>query len=92
MIKHIVIWQMKENVSSEQKEKMKGCLEALQDQVYELSDIEVGIDFSGEILSLISEFASKEDLNLYQMHPAHQEIVAFVKPLVADRSVCDYEY
>jgi hypothetical protein len=42
-------------------------------------------------MSLYSEFATEDDLIAYQMHPDHQAVVGFVKPLVAARSVCDYE-
>ena len=91
MIKHIVIWKMKDEVSSEQKVEMKARLEALKGGVDERVGIEVGIDEGSGTMSLISEFASHEDLNLYQVHPAHLEVVAFVKPLVAGRSVCDYD-
>lgn len=91
MIKHIVVWKMKDEVSAEQKAEMKNRLEALKGVVEELIDIEVGIDEGNGTMSLYSEFATHEDLNLYQVHPAHQEVVAFVKPLVAGRTVCDYE-
>ncbi len=92
MMKHIVAWKMKEEVSAEQKVEMKARLEALQEKVKELIYIEIGITITGETMSLVSTFASKEDLDIYQAHPAHQEVVAFVKPLVAERTVCDYEY
>ncbi len=90
MIKHIVAWKMKEEASAEQKAEMKVRLEALTSSVSELRKIEVGIDEGNGTMSLCSEFASKEDLDIYQSHPAHQKVVAFVKPLVAGRTVCDY--
>lgn len=90
MIKHIVIWPMKEEVTAEQKVEMKNRLEALKGVVAELVDIEVGIDEGNGTMSLYSEFASNEDLAVYQAHPAHQDVVGFVKPLVAGRAVCDY--
>ena len=92
MIKHIVIWPMKEDVTVEQKTEMKNRLEALDGKVSELRKIEVGIDESAGTMSLNSEFNSMEDLNSYQVHPEHQAVVGFVKPLVAGRSVCDYEF
>ena len=91
MIKHIVIWGMKDEVSSAQKVEMKSQLEALKGVVAELADIEVGIDAENGTMSLYSMFASNEDLAIYQAHPAHQEVVTFVKPLVASRVACDYE-
>ena len=90
MIKHIVIWPMKEDTTDAQKTEMKIRLEALKGVVEKLIDIEVGIDDDNGTMSLISEFNSEADLAAYQSHPAHQEVVAFVKPLVAGRSVCDY--
>ena len=91
MMTHIVVWKMKEEVSAEQKAEMKARLEALAEIVSELRKIEVGIDDGNGTMSLFSEFASQEDLDIYQAHPAHQEVVAFVKPLVAGRTVCDYD-
>ena len=90
MVKHIVIWQMKEDVSAEQKQEMKRQLEALAGKIPELLKIEVGIDFDNGTMSLYSEFKSEDDLMAYQIHPAHQAVVGFVKPLVAARVVCDY--
>jgi hypothetical protein len=91
MIKHIVVWQMRDDVSDEQKQEMKRKLEALAGKISELRKIEVGIDAASGTMSLYSEFATEDDLIAYQMHPDHQAVVGFVKPLVAARSVCDYE-
>ena len=91
MIKHIVIWPMKDDVTDAQKTEMKIRLEALKGVVEELVDIEVGIDDENGTMSLYSVFASDADLATYQAHPAHQDVVGFVKPLVAGRSVCDYK-
>jgi len=69
---------------------MKIRLEALKGVVEELVDIEVGIDDENDTMSLYSVFNSEKDLAAYQAHPAHQDVVALVKPLVAGRAVCDY--
>ncbi|MEI7851846.1 MAG: Dabb family protein [Kiritimatiellales bacterium] len=90
MVKHIVVWQMKENVSEEQKREMKRLLEALVNRIPRVLKIEIGIDSENETMSLYSEFTSKEALEAYQAHPSHREVVGFVRPLVAARSVCDY--
>ena len=90
MIKHIVIWPMKDEVTDAQKTEMKIRLEALKDIIDELVNIEVGIDDDSGTMSLYSEFNSTRDLATYQAHPDHQDVVAFVKPLVAGRAVCDY--
>ncbi|NOU37056.1 MAG: Dabb family protein [Kiritimatiellaceae bacterium] len=90
MIKHIVIWTMKPETAAEQKTEMKNRLEALAGKISALRKIEVGIDPDNGTMSLYSEFASEDDLIVYQMHPDHQAVVGFVKPLVAGRVVCDY--
>ncbi len=91
MTKHIIIWPMKDEVTAEQKAEMKARLEGLTQIIPELKVMEVGIDDAAGTMSLYSEFDSNEGLAIYQAHPAHQDVVAFVKPLVAGRSVCDYK-
>jgi len=90
MIKHIVAWTMKPEATAEQKQEMKKRLEALAGKISELRKIEVGIDNDNNTMSLYSEFATEDDLIAYQVHPDHQAVVGFVRPLVAARSVCDY--
>lgn len=90
MLKHIVLWTMKPETTAEQKAEMKDRLEALAGKIPELLKIQVGIDAGSGTMSLDSEFTTKEALEAYQAHPAHQDVVAFVKPLVAARAVCDY--
>ena len=42
---------------------------------------------------LVSEFETKDDLNTYQNHPEHKAVGAtYVRPYVAERRVCDYEF
>ncbi|QHI70062.1 Dabb family protein [Tichowtungia aerotolerans] len=90
MIKHIVIWTMKEEATLEQKTEMKNRLEALDGKVSELRKIEVGIDDDSGTISLTSEFDSIDDLNAYQEHPDHQAVVGLVRTLVCSRIACDY--
>ncbi len=91
MIKHIVVWPMKEETTAEQKAEIKARLEGLTQIIPELKVMEIGIDDGSGTMSLTSEFSSQEDLDIYQAHLAHQDVVAFVKPLVVGRAVCDYE-
>jgi len=91
MIKHIVVWTMKPETTAGQKQEMKLRLEALTGAIPELLKIEVGEDAGSGTMSLYSEFATEEDLIAYQLHPEHQSVVGFVKPLVAGRAVCDYQ-
>jgi acyl-CoA-binding protein len=95
MIKHVVMWKFKADVTEDDQQEMKRQLEALMGVVPSLLKIEVGLDIAGKPASmdmvLCTEFQSLEDLQAYAVHPAHQKVVAFVKPLVAERAVVDYE-
>ncbi len=99
MIKHIVMWTLKDEAAGAGKadnaRAMKQKLEALAGLIPSLGRIEVGIDVFAASpdcdVILYSEFASRADLDAYQVHPEHQKVVAFVKQVAASRSVVDYE-
>lgn len=95
MIKHIVMWKFKAETAEEDKLEMKRQLEALQGVVPSLLSIEIGLDVSGKPAAmdmvLYSEFNTMEDLASYAGHPEHLKVVEFVKPLVCERAVVDYE-
>ena len=42
-------------------------------------------------LVLVADFDDQDGLDAYQVHPAHQEVVGFVRSVVADRAACDFE-
>jgi hypothetical protein len=99
MIKHIVIWKLKESAHGTSKEAnakiIKQKLEALAGKIEGLLAIEVGIDFSrtgqsGDIV-LYSEFASREALAAYQAHPLHKAAAQYIVEAVCERRVADYE-
>ncbi len=99
MVKHIVIWSLKENANNKSKQEnalmIKQKLEALQGVIPGLIKIEVGKDFSctansGDIV-LYSEFESKLSLAQYQNHPEHQAIVPLVGQCCLSRQVVDYD-
>jgi hypothetical protein len=99
MLRHIVMWRLKDEYEGMDKNgiahRMKERLEALQETVPQLGELEVGIDINGSEnaadVVLYSSFADKDALDAYQKHPSHQEVVAFVKEVVTERRVVDYE-
>ncbi len=94
MIKHIVMWKLKEENKEKNAMKIKNDLEALKNKIEELKSIEVGINFNESEAAydvvLYSEFESKEDLDSYQNNKDHKEVGAFVRTCVIDRKVVDY--
>ena len=95
MIVHIVMFDFKEESKVENITKTKVMLEALIEKIEPLLSMEVGIDFNGSEramdLSLISTFESKEGLSEYATHPAHLEVVDFIKEVTQLSKVVDYE-
>lgn len=94
MVKHIVMWRMKPEVTKEQIAEMKAQLEGLKGKISELIEIEVGVDFqrkeASSDVSLYSVFNDEAGLNTYQSHPLHVEVGKYIKPLVAERRAVDY--
>ena len=99
MIKHIVMWRLKDSALGASKEenalKLKESLEALKSEIEELKGVEVGINFSPSPAAfdvvLYSEFESREGLEAYQRHPEHVKIADFVGEIRSERAVVDYE-
>lgn len=99
MIKHIVIWQLKEFAEGNGRERnamlVKQKLETLRGRIPGMGTLEVGIDFSrsensGDI-ALYSEFSGFEALEAYQKNPEHLALKDFIGAVTRDRRVVDYE-
>lgn len=99
MVKHIVLWKLKDFANGLSKAEnalaIKSKLESLKGKIQGLIDIEVGIDFlkspeSGDIV-LYSVFEDKQALEFYQQHPLHKEIMHFIAEARSERRVVDYE-
>lgn len=99
MIKHIVMWKLKDNAEGKSKLEnakfIKEGLEALKADIKEILSIEAGIniveDPGAYDLVLYSVFESKEDLNIYQKHPQHVKIAEYIGKVREARVVVDYE-
>lgn len=100
MIKHIILWTLKPELSDEEKAavkaNMKKGLEALVGQVPGLIDVKVYID--GRLASstadvmLDSTLESEEALKAYASHPAHVAVADdLVRPYAVLRSCLDFE-
>ncbi|NCB69619.1 MAG: Dabb family protein [Bacteroidia bacterium] len=100
MIKHIVFFNLAENAEGKSKAEnaayIKAELEALKNLIPEIITIEVGINHpvapAGNFdISLYSEFASIADLDVYQVHPEHKRVAAYIGKVKTDRACVDYE-
>jgi len=95
MIKHVVMWKFKNDVTESDKLEMKRQLDALKGLVPTLLNISVGLDISRKERSwdivLYSEFESMAALKEYASHPEHLKVVEFVKTVVSSGAAVDYE-
>lgn len=99
MIKHFVMWKLKDTAHGNDRATnarlVKEKLEGLHGKIPGLLAIEVGLDFSATENSadavLYSEFADREALRNYQSHPLHQQVAAFVAAATSERRVVDHE-
>lgn len=98
MVKHIILWQLKEMTEQEKQEVKKGIkasLENLQGKIPGLVDIKVnaeGLASSNADVMLDSTFENEEALKGYSVHPEHVKVAdSKVRPYTAVRVCMDYE-
>ena len=100
MIKHIILWKLRSELSeAEKREKalaIKAGLEGLQGQVPGLTSIHVQIDgvltSSNADIMLDSTLESEEALKGYAVHPAHVAVAnGVVRPNTDVRTCLDFE-
>ena len=92
MVKHIVIYTLKEGVKKpEAVELIRSVLEPLVGVIPGLTHMEIRRAFNGMDYALYSEFESREDLNAYAVHPLHLEAKSHFYHLIGTRVAADYE-
>ena len=99
MIKHIILWTLKDMPEDEKMQVKKGIkdgLENLKGVIPGILDIKVNIDgrleTSNADLMLDSTFESLESLKAYATHPAHVAVAdEKVRPYTVNRACLDYE-
>ena len=99
MVKHIILWTLKDELSTEEKEQVKlgikEGLEGLAGKITGMIDIKVninGLASSNADLMLDSTFESEDALKGYAVHPEHVAVVdGKVRPYTKIRSCLDFE-
>lgn len=95
-IRHVVTWKLASTDAAERAEQaaaVKAKLESLVGVVPEIERLEVGVNvLAGNFdLVLISDFADLDAVARYQVHPAHEEVAAYIRSVVDGRSAVDFE-
>jgi hypothetical protein len=99
MIKHIVLWKLKDHAEGSAKAqnalKVKAMLEEMRGKIPGMHKLEVGVNFetsdAASDISLYAEFDSRESLEGYQNHPLHLKVKEFLPKIRTERRVVDYE-
>ncbi|MBQ0051929.1 MAG: Dabb family protein [Treponema sp.] len=98
MVKHIILWTLKEMSDAEKKEVKAGIkagLEGLVGKVPGLVEVKVvteGLTSSNADLMLDSTLESEAALKAYATHPEHVAVAdSKVRPFTAVRSCLDFE-
>lgn len=99
MVKHIILWKLKESLSdkekAEAKKNAKAALEALEGKIPGLLSVSVainGLASSNADMMLDTSFTDEEALKAYQVHPEHVAVAnGYVRPFAEVRLCLDYE-
>jgi hypothetical protein len=99
MIKHIVVWHLKDEAlgcdKAANREALLAMLEELPRLVPGIRHFEFGVDIGAAQgpwdVALYSEFETRNDLDAYQVHPEHLRLKEFVAAINDGRAVVDYE-
>lgn len=99
MVKHIILWKLKDSLSEEEKNQAKvnakAALEGLAGKIPGLISVFVainGLASSNADMMLDTSFESEEALKGYQVHPEHVAVAnGYVRPFTEVRLCLDYE-
>jgi len=100
MIKHIVFFGLADNAEGKSKAEnaqiIKSGLENLIHLIPQIKKIEVGINYpnapkTNYDIALYSEFDTFEDVDIYQEHPEHKKVAAYIGKVRVSRAAVDYE-
>lgn len=98
MVKHIILWQLKDEFSDEEKKEIKAGvkegLEGLAGKIPGLLDIHVqieGLASSNVDMMLDSSFEDEASLKGYAVHPEHVKVAdGKVRPYTKSRACLDF--
>jgi hypothetical protein len=98
MIRHIVLFKLKEFSDAAEKykaaETVKAELLAMKNEIPVIREFEVGINVtdnpSAYDVAINSSFDNLRDLEIYQSHPAHQDFIGFNKNYSERKVIADY--
>ena len=92
MVKHIVLFQVKEGVDvAETVKTAESVLLPLVGKIEGLTHLEIKQTFAGADIALYCELESREAMAAYAVHPLHEEAKGHFFPMLSGRVAADYE-
>jgi hypothetical protein len=92
MVTHVVFFKFKEPGHAEEAQAR---LLAMRGRIPGMTEIEAGLDFTKSErsfeLALITRHDDRAALGVYQSHPVHQEVVAFIRARATASAAVDFE-
>lgn len=98
MVKHIVMFKLKDTLSKDEKwevmNRFKAAIEALPTKIDVIRKVFVGLNINEAEtwdICLESEFDTLDDVKFYATHPDHVAAAGILKDAKLDRACVDYE-
>jgi len=98
MVKHIVMFQLKDTLSMDERldvmNRFKAAIEALPAKIDVIRKVFVGLNINEAEkwdICLESEFDTLDDVKFYAVHPDHVAAAGILKDAKQDRACVDYE-
>lgn len=92
MVKHIVLFNVKEGENKEEVARIAASvLEPLVGQIEGLTHVEVRESYAGMDFALYCELTTREAMAAYAVHPLHEEAKTHFFHLLSGRVAADYE-
>lgn len=100
MIKHIVMFRLKDTDDRTAYENALEAKKRFEDVIANVKELKKGelvinsadAPESNYTIALICDFDDIEGLNAYQVHPAHVEFAKFIGTIKTERACIDYEF
>jgi heme-degrading monooxygenase HmoA len=99
MIKHIVMWKLKDEAEGadkatnarEMKRRLDECANIVPGILkFEVTLAQPGLEATYDVV-LYSEFADRDALAAYATHPTHKAVIPFIGAVRSERQCMDYE-
>ncbi len=95
MIKHVILFKMKEENKEKNSKELVRQLMELKEKIGQVREMQAGVNISKSPsaydVGMYSVFANQNDLQAYREREEHREVLGFIKEVVEDLHVVDYE-